>query len=216
MLNLEKQAARHHRYTDDRRKAGICICCGIAARPLNGYKSCETCRENKRILRAKYKAQSICYCGREPKFGYKICQTCLDSQQKYRENHPEGKQQRYTRSTNRTTTKRKLLKLQIFEVYGNKCNCCGESTFEFLQIDHVFGGGTKHRKELGGSGGLNLYKWIVNSGFPPDFQLLCSNCNWSKGVYGYCPHSLSCSETELGTLDLLMPASRWLEMPEER
>jgi hypothetical protein len=78
------------------------------------------------------------------------------------------------------------LKREVYQAYGNSCACCGETHEEFLQIDHVNGGGRKHRKEIG-SGNLNL--WLKRRGFPKDgFRLLCSNCNHSMGVHGYCPH----------------------------
>src|SRR5690606_39680958 len=32
--------------------------------------------------------------------------------------------------------------------YGGKCACCGESTYEFLCLDHSNGGGNQHRKEV--------------------------------------------------------------------
>lgn len=60
----------------------------------------------------------------------------------------------------------------------------------FLSIDHIDGGGTKHRKEIGiknGKGG-NMSFWIIKNKFPTGFQVLCHNCNMAKGFYGQCPH----------------------------
>lgn len=68
------------------------------------------------------------------------------------------------------------------------CACCGEGHLEFLCIDHIDGGGVKHRKELGG-GSTNLYQYLKNNSFPPGYRVLCHNCNMSLGFYGYCPHS---------------------------
>jgi hypothetical protein len=70
---------------------------------------------------------------------------------------------------------------------GAKCACCGERTFEFLSIDHINGGGNKHRKEAKLSG-KGIYRWLVKNGFPEGFRVLCHNCNFSIGAYGYCPH----------------------------
>lgn len=78
-------------------------------------------------------------------------------------------------------------KLRVFEYYSNGtmiCNCCGENIIEFLSIDHINGGGRKHRAEVG----KNLYRWIIRNNFPPGFQVLCNNCNMAKGIYGICPH----------------------------
>lgn len=77
------------------------------------------------------------------------------------------------------------LKLQVLEAYGNTCMCCGETTIEFLTIDHVNGGGNAYRKSIGG----NLYIWLRKNKFPKEgFQILCMNCNFAKGHFGYCPH----------------------------
>jgi hypothetical protein len=83
------------------------------------------------------------------------------------------------------------LKSGIIEAYGGKCSCCGESHFEFLTIDHVMGGGLKHRRQLTGGGrraGSILYWWLKKNGYPEGFRVLCMNCNLSFGLYGYCPH----------------------------
>lgn len=42
----------------------------------------------------------------------------------------------------------KRLRLQLINNYGGICTCCGESNVYFLTIDHVNGGGNKHRKTV--------------------------------------------------------------------
>ena len=82
--------------------------------------------------------------------------------------------------------KQKNLRLLVIAQYGGTCVCCGEKRIEFLTIDHVFGGGNAHRREIGRS---NLYKWLKKSGWPKEgFRLLCWNCNMSRGAFGGCPH----------------------------
>ena len=47
---------------------------------------------------------------------------------------------------------RRLARLDCIEHYSlgkNCCECCGEKHLEFLAIDHINGGGGKHRKKLG-------------------------------------------------------------------
>ena len=81
------------------------------------------------------------------------------------------------------------LKLEIINAYGGKCECCGENNVEFLSIDHINGNGKKHRDEIKDASGIDLYRWLRNNNFPKDnFRLLCMNCNFSLGKYGYCPH----------------------------
>lgn len=79
-------------------------------------------------------------------------------------------------------------KLIVFRHYCQgkpRCACCGLETVEFLCIDHINGGGQKHRKEINTG---NFYHWLIKSGFPAGFQTLCYNCNMAKGFYGQCPH----------------------------
>ncbi len=66
-----------------------------------------------------------------------------------------------------------------------RCNCSGETTQQFLTVDHVYGGGNRHCKEIKS----NIYTWLVCNNFPEGFQLLCYNCNCAKGHYGSCPHT---------------------------
>jgi hypothetical protein len=68
------------------------------------------------------------------------------------------------------------------------CACCGENNYEFLTLDHIDGGGTKHRKTLKITAGKDFYAWIIRNDFPVGYRVLCMNCNFSFGVWGYCPH----------------------------
>lgn len=79
------------------------------------------------------------------------------------------------------------LRLEVLSHYSNGspfCSCCGISFLEFLSIDHIDGGGRKHRQEIGS----HLYSWLRRNNFPKGFRVLCHNCNQSLGAYGYCPH----------------------------
>lgn len=75
---------------------------------------------------------------------------------------------------------------------GNQphCQCpeCNENNIKFLTIDHINGGGNKHRKQLGGSG-FAIYKWLIHNNYPEGYQVLCYNCNCGKNRNnGVCPH----------------------------
>lgn len=80
------------------------------------------------------------------------------------------------------------LKAEVFEHYGKMCECCEEFRVEFLELDHINGGGQKHRKQLNNKGGKNFYVWLRTQGWPTGYRVLCSNCNQALGAYGYCPH----------------------------
>jgi hypothetical protein len=64
----------------------------------------------------------------------------------------------------------------LFEWYGVVCSMCGEARVKHLEIDHINGGGNKHR-ELTGHGYGN-YLSILKEGYRPDkYRVLCRNCN---------------------------------------
>jgi len=85
---------------------------------------------------------------------------------------------------------RKRIKVETLDHYGGQeCVCCGETRIEFLTLDHINGGGNTHRKEIGNRGGYNYYSWLKKNNYPRGYQVMCMNCNHSRGHYGYCPHN---------------------------
>lgn len=119
--------------------------------------------------RADKLAAGLCtQCGEKPpREGREHCLDCAETKS--------------TQGQQRRTEQRRL----VFEHYGTACICCGQNIFEFLEIDHIDGGGAAHRKEIGQGG---LYRWLIANGYPSGFQVLCSDCNHAKGRYGACPH----------------------------
>jgi hypothetical protein len=83
---------------------------------------------------------------------------------------------------------RKKLRQEVLAAYGGQCDCCGEKEEAFLEIDHIQGGGNKHRAELGGN--AKLYPFLRANNFPSEFRLLCCNCNKALAKLGFCPHEL--------------------------
>ena len=81
--------------------------------------------------------------------------------------------------------RRQRLRLEAIKNYGGKCACCGESEMNFLCIDHIGGGGNKHRKEITTK---SIGEWLYVNKYPKGFQVLCHNCNMAEGIYGICPH----------------------------
>lgn len=75
------------------------------------------------------------------------------------------------------------LRIKVLSHYSKgkpECHKCSENTYEFLCLDHIDGGGVKHRAKLGKSG-RSTYAFVVNNHFPEGFQVLCYNCNFDKG-----------------------------------
>ena len=68
------------------------------------------------------------------------------------------------------------LRSQIIQLYGGRCLGCGNPHLDFLEIDHILGGGRQHLKECGGN--HQMYRTIFAEGCRPDkYRVLCKACN---------------------------------------
>jgi hypothetical protein len=100
----------------------------------------------------------------------------------------------YTPIANENSKKyRSRLRIELLNAYGNKCACCGETERAFLSLDHVYGGGLKHKRKYKEETGHVLTKdalcrLLKINNYPDSFQILCHNCNQAKGFHGECPH----------------------------
>ncbi len=95
------------------------------------------------------------------------------------ENHPNWKGGLTINGEHRRTKLKewvKRVKLEVFELLGNKCKGCGVSDWRVLQIDHINGGGTREKK-IGNY--WTFFRKEILSG-SKKYQLLCANCNWIK------------------------------------
>lgn len=101
---------------------------------------------------------------------------------------PEEKYKRLRATINKNNAEKRIKALTHYSK-GNvpECCCCGEQEVKFLSIDHVNGGGNKHRREQNIS---NLAHWLASKNYPDGYQTLCHNCNMAKGFYGICPHQV--------------------------
>ena len=71
------------------------------------------------------------------------------------------------------------LRKEVLTHYGDgklACIICGENRLLCLSIDHINGGGNKHRKMLGLRAGIPFYQWLRKRGYPLGFRTLCMNC----------------------------------------
>ena len=71
------------------------------------------------------------------------------------------------------------LKEAVYTLYGKRCARCGIADIRVLQIDHVFGGGSKEKRAIGHNQ-HSFYSLILKH--PERYQLLCANCNWIKRI----------------------------------
>jgi hypothetical protein len=74
---------------------------------------------------------------------------------------------------------------QVFDPIATTPHCvrCPFSDIRALSIDHIEGGGNKHRKSIGanqGQGGTVFYSWLKEHGYPDGYQTLCMNCQYIK------------------------------------
>ena len=89
----------------------------------------------------------------------------------------------------------KALKQEVFNHYGGKCYCCGETILSGLTLDHINQDGAAHRREIqkdstGKGTAGRMWKWAKKHNYPDIFRVACWTCN-SMAFYnqGVCPHS---------------------------
>src|SRR5215813_7812197 len=84
------------------------------------------------------------------------------------------------------------VKYRVWSHYSNgtpACACCRETRLEFLCLDHLDGGGNRHREAAGFTSRRALYQDLRESNFPAGYRVLCHNCNSALAWCRYCPHA---------------------------
>jgi len=141
----------------------------------NKYKRQEYLQKNREIITKKRKI-----------YRENNKDRILNQQRKYKEIHKLEINKKYK---DKYQTQRRT----VIGYYSNNefnCKCCNESEYKFLTIDHINNDGNIHRKEFKINSGNKLISWIIKNNFPDIFQILCFNCNLSKGLFGKCPHQI--------------------------
>ena len=148
----------------------------------------KTSEEERARVKAYYQSHTE-ECKAYRKAYYQKNKARLDAQAKrYRQEHKEQMRKYHHRYH---LEHRIAEKTQALEAYGGAtCSCCGELHVEFLTLDHINGGGRKHRQEIRRQG-FHFYSWLRLHGYPSGFRVLCMNCNLSLGLYKYCPHGVT-------------------------
>ena len=162
--NAEVLNKRYHTKYDENTKEKICTICGV-------LKSIDGFYNHKR--KEKIRRESACIDCMNEAHRKKYANSVA-----FRERLKSGHQKQ-----------REKMRSLIIENYGGKCSCpkCPETNPLFLTIEHIDGGGTKHRKTRGE---LGVYRDIINQGFPASYTILCYNCNCAKAHSrdNVCPH----------------------------
>jgi len=145
--------------------------------------------DSRRRLWAKRETSGLCiYCGKyPPKINNKGCNICSKKKVEITKIFEKN-------NSNTIKQYRLLVKYEVIEKYGGKCNCCGETQILFLTIDHVNNDGYQDRKELYGVKNPATMSWYLKlrrECIREDLQVLCFNCNLGKSINnGMCPHKI--------------------------
>ena len=91
----------------------------------------------------------------------------------------------FEKPLSRNTAANRIIRDKVLDALGGKCACCGTELREFLTVDHIHGGGGRHRAE--NSNGY-FYRLLLKDLDPSKYRILCYNCNCSRAHRGYCPH----------------------------
>lgn len=85
------------------------------------------------------------------------------------------------KARNSANKSRKQNRLKVLNYYSQEklvCARCGFSDIRALTIDHIYGGGCDHVKQIN----TPLVGWIIRNNFPEGFQILCMNCQKIKQI----------------------------------
>lgn len=182
-------------WRDRKKQQGLCPQCG--KNPSRNGKRCTGClfdstEYNRQRFQNRYDAGLCVECGKNPhEKDKKSCSFCLQKRREKYKNSDNKEARRQQAAEIRWARKKRVL-----EHYGGKCMCCEEAEPIFLAMDHIYGGGNEHRREIGnnpgsrgGSSSVQFYKWIEKNNYPDILQILCHNCNMGKHLNGgICPH----------------------------
>ena len=67
----------------------------------------------------------------------------------------------------------RIIAIQIYSDGHMNCALCGNEDIDCLSIDHVKGGGGKHREKIR----MPIESWLEQNNYPDGFRILCHNCN---------------------------------------
>lgn len=105
----------------------------------------------------------------------------IESTKKYR-----AKEGNYRKHLDYQKHYRNKTREKFFEIYGDKCACCGELGKVFLTLDHINGGGCKERRI---NSAMSTYRRAIKNIDHTEFRTLCMNCNYATRFGKDCPHT---------------------------
>jgi hypothetical protein len=164
-------------------KISVCKACTKIRADIYVAKNREKVAERRRLYRLKNKDSISQYMRGYHERRYEIVKD------KYSDRESYFKDIYSKRDKMKIKDLKRHLRKTVITGYGDKCICCGESSHQFLALDHVNSDGAHMRKtKIHPASGNQFYQWIIKNNFPSFLQLLCHNCNFAKHFYGGCPH----------------------------
>jgi hypothetical protein len=146
----------------------ICSRCNTSARYKNGH-----CIQCNKQYNDKYRQDNI-----EELKDYRINNAAIISERN-KEYYQENKDKVGVRHRQGDLN----VKIDVFNHYGGcKCALCPEVNIKCLTIDHIIGGGNKHRRELGIGRGVAFYRWLKKNIYPLGYRVLCINCQEKSSI----------------------------------
>ena len=112
------------------------------------------------------------------KYRIYLCSQCASSKIK-----------RYQKETNYNSIKNLNSRQICLNILGNDCACCKENIWQFLTLDHINNDGYLDKRNKKVITITSFYRFI-NKEDILRFQILCMNCNYSKGHNGFCSHKV--------------------------
>jgi hypothetical protein len=107
---------------------------------------------------------------------------------KYRETDRKYRDSNRDKRRNSDRVLEQSIKKETIAHYSKTSSCvrCGFNDIIALSIDHKTGGGHKHMRSLGLSGGESYYRYLKRLGYPKEdpigckLEILCMNCQFIK------------------------------------
>lgn len=139
-----------------------------------GHVKCRRCLNAERARHATLIRDGLCVsCMKPARQGKQDCKACAK----------------------RAHARYQKIRLEVLSHYCGgtpycQCRSCRTTFIGFLQMDHRFGGGSKHLNARGVKvKGLQLLQWLKQNEYPEGFLVLCANCNGmgGKGTGTRCP-----------------------------
>jgi len=172
---MSSRSEYHKHWRIERKKKGLCFCCdhpvGVLGR-VHCLECAERIKPQEKAAREQRRKEGLCIRGdkRPAIAGTPFCQDCR------------------TKSSEKQKQQYRELRPQVLGGYGGACVCCGERIDAFLTLDHTLNNGAEERKQSNYNL-LQLYRRVIAEKFPPEYQLLCWNCNCGRAKNGgICPH----------------------------